>query len=476
MPHARGRNFLDAALSGGPLPEVAWASSADVETAIAAASAGRRAVAAVPRERRIAVLAAVAEALLRDATAFATLIAREVAKPVDLADTEVRRAISVFRDAGSVAATDEGRLVPVDTVPGGAGREALVRRVPIGVVAAITPFNFPLNLVAHKIAPAIASGCPLLLKPAPDAARTALALAEIVDDALRAERVPESAFRCVPVSASADPSPFVEDPRIRGLTFTGSEAVGWSLRDRARGKTVALELGGDAFAIVAADAPLRRAAERIAFGAFAYAGQVCISVQHVLVQASVYDAFLSELRDVVSGWVAGDPMAPGVVTGPLLRDIDAERVDAWVDEALARGARLEAVGRIDGLQTSERGTRRRGRTLAPLLLSNVDPGTRLGASEVFGPVMDVAPWSTVEDLEARIDASRFGLQAGVFTGDLELVRRLYGSLEVGGLVVGDIPTLRFDPMPYGGMKRSGLGREGARDAFDWFTEPKVLLW
>ncbi len=476
MPPALGRAFLDDAAAGRPLSEPAWATPADVEAAIAAAFAARRAVAATTRERRIAVLRDVADGLMRDADAFAALIARDVAKPIDAARVEVARAATTFRDAAAVAATDEGRLVPLDTVPGGAGREALVRRVPIGVVAAITPFNFPINLVAHKVAPAVATGCPLILKPAPAAARTACAFGALVDAAVASHGLPREAFACVAIPESGDPTPLVEDPRIRGLTFTGSEAVGWALRDRAAGKAVALELGGDAFAIVAADAPLRHAAERIAFGAFAYAGQVCISVQHVLVHASVLDAFLEVFRDIVAGSVVGDPLRTGVLAGPLLRDRDADRVEAWVHEALDRGARIEAVGRIDAPEAPAGAGWRRGRWIAPLALRDVPAETRLHGSEVFGPVVDVAAWSTIDDIERRLDASRFGLQAGVFTQDLGLVRRLYTTLDVGGLVVGDVPTLRLDPMPYGGMKRSGLGREGARDAFDWYTEPKTLLW
>ncbi len=474
-----GKSALRAALHGNELPHVTPDGAVEVAAAISSAYSARGSLASASRERRMAVLAAVASSLGREREAFAQLIMREVDKPIDLARAEVDRAICTFSDAAAVTATHEGRLVPLDTVPQGAGREALVRRVPIGVVAAITPFNFPLNLVAHKVAPGLASGCPVLLKPSPDAQRTALALGDLIADAAESCGLPTECLSVLAVTDDSLAAPLVESDLIRGLSFTGSESVGWALRDRARGKSVALELGGDAFVVIGPDAPIRRAAERVAIGAFSYAGQTCIAVQHVLVHASVREQFEAELCAITRRVITGRPDQSGVLLGPVLRERDADRLEAWLLESLRLGARVVAEGTIDASMVSgdkSQARRRVGRWLAPLVLTDVPINSNLGSSEAFGPYVDLASYEDVDGVVARLAQSRFGLQLGVFTSDLRTIRALYDQVEVGAVVVGDIPTFRLDPMTYGGVKRSGLGREGARDAMDWYTEPRVLVW
>lgn len=431
-----------------------------VERAVARAYAARAAAAAVPTGRRAEILLAVASALKTGAESFVGEIVAEVDKPVDLARAEVLRAVSTFEAAAYVVGAGTGELRPLDFSPGYPAREALVRRVPAGVVLAITPFNFPLNLVAHKVAPAIAAGCPLVLKPAPAGVRTAALLVRAVLDA----GWPADALQFLPLADDALAAPMLADARIRVLTFTGSAAVGWRLRDLARRKTVGLELGGDAFAIVHEDADLAFAAARCAFGAYAYAGQTCISVQHILVHRAVRDAFEAAFVGAVDALRVGDPRTPGVVCGPLLRERDADRVTEWCADAVRGGARvLRDFGRD-------------GRLLGPKILTDVPADVALATEEVFGPVADLAVYDDPAEAVRRINGSAYGLQAGVFTRDHRLVKRLFSESEIGGLIVDDVPTLRFDAMPYGGMRGSGLLREGPAYALEWMTERKTLVW
>jgi acyl-CoA reductase-like NAD-dependent aldehyde dehydrogenase len=434
-------------------------SEAEVERALASAYAARRACADVATGKRAAELRAIAAGIAALSETFATTIVEEVQKPIDLARGEVARAVATFEAAADAVAADVGERLPLDLPPNFPPKTAIVRRVPAGVVAAITPFNFPLNLVAHKVAPAIAAGCPIVLKPAPSAPKTAFLLRDVVERAGR----PKGGFVVAALEDDALAAPLIEDRRVRVLTFTGSAAVGWALRDRAKGKVVGLELGGDAFAIVHEDADLPHAAARCAFGAFAYAGQVCISVQHVLVHRSRRDAFVAALVAATDALKIGDPRDGGVVVGPMLRDRDADRVDAWIAEARAAGARIvRDVGRDE-------------RLVGPKILEDVPPTCRLGREEVFGPTVDVAAYDRLDEAIARVNASENGLQAGVFTRDLDVVRRLDRELEVGALVVDDAPTFRVDAMPYGGVKGSGLGREGPRYALELMTERKTLI-
>jgi glyceraldehyde-3-phosphate dehydrogenase (NADP+) len=449
-----------SAWDGRVLGRVALAGPAEVARAIETAVSARRPCAAVPTGRRSGILARVSDAIALRRHEIARLIALEVAKPVALALAEADRASATFRDASCVAATMEGAIVPLDLRDGLEGKEALVKRFPAGVVTAITPFNFPLNLLAHKVAPAIAAGCPVIAKPAPAAPLTALLLGDLVRDA----GWPPEGLQVLPLASDEHARPLVEDERIRVLTFTGSAAVGWTLRDQARGKVVALELGGNGMAVVHADADVARAVERLAFGAFAYAGQVCIKAQNLLVHASVEKAFTDAFLKAARAFPAGDPLADGVLMGPVLRDRDADRIAAWIAEARGRGAEVLSGGA------------RQGRMIEPTVVRNVPEDVPLSCEEVFGPVAVIETYRTLDEAIARVNRSRYGLQAGVFTNDAAAIRRLFAELEVGGVIVNDSPTTRVDAMPYGGVKRSGIGREGARHAIELMTERRALVW
>jgi acyl-CoA reductase-like NAD-dependent aldehyde dehydrogenase len=337
-----------------------------------------------------------------------------------------------------------------------------VRRFPRGVVAAITPFNFPLNLACHKVAPAIACGCPVLLKPSERTPLTGHLLGDVIAQGLEAAGFPADACSVLP-ALGPDSTPLVQDPRVAVVSFTGGASTGWKLKERAPAKQVLLELGGDASAIVWGDADLRHAAKRSALSGFAYAGQICISLQHLFIQESVYERFLALFLEETKALKVGDPRDPETIVGPLIDDAAAARVEAWIDEAKARGAKA----RLEGA--------RQGRTIPPVVLERVPRDTKLGSEEVFGPVVTVEPVRSFEDALARAGASRYGLQAGLFTRDVRRIEHAFERLEVGTLVVGDAPSFRVDTMPYGGVKASGFGREGLRYAIEAFTEPRLLV-
>jgi glyceraldehyde-3-phosphate dehydrogenase (NADP+) len=334
----------------------------------------------------------------------------------------------------------------------------MARRFPIGPVLGITPFNFPLNLVAHKVAPSLACGNPIVLKPAPQTPLTALMLGEVVLDA----GLPPGAFSVVPCE-NAVAEQMVTDPRYKLLSFTGSAAVGWMLKAKAGKKRVVLELGGNAGVIVESDADLDVAVQRCATGGFTYAGQTCISVQRIFVHDAVYDRFVKGLLERVAMLKAGDPSAEDTVVGPLIDEAAARRVEEWVTEAVAQGARLLAGGK------------RSGALVQPTVLAEVARDMKVSCREIFGPVVTVSRYKRFEDALTMLNESDFGLQAGVFTQDVNRVFRAYRELEVGTVLANEIPTFRADHMPYGGVKDSGLGREGVRYAIEDMTELKLLV-
>jgi glyceraldehyde-3-phosphate dehydrogenase (NADP+) len=334
----------------------------------------------------------------------------------------------------------------------------MVKRFPLGPVAGITPFNFPLNLVAHKVAPAIAAGCSMVLKPAPQTPLCALLLAECVQQA----GWPDGGLNVLPLS-NDDASLLVTDERIKLISFTGSVPVGWDIKRRAGKKKVALELGGNAGAIVHSDADLFYAAERCIAGGFGYAGQTCISVQRILVEQSVYGKFTDLLVEGVKKLRTGDPMDEAVDLGPLIRENDAIRVTEWIEEAVRAGARLLCGGG------------RKRSAVEPAVLTGTKPEMKVNCQEIFGPVVTVEPYQNFDEALRRINNSNYGLQAGLFTRDAKLLFQAYDELEVGALIAGDIPSFRIDQMPYGGVKDSGLGREGLRYAIEEMTEPKLLV-
>jgi acyl-CoA reductase-like NAD-dependent aldehyde dehydrogenase len=375
-------------------------------------------------------------------------------------DVERAVAVSTFRWAAEEARRFSPTMQRLDTDPGGVGRLAMVRRVPRGPVLGITPFNFPLNLVAHKVAPAIAVGAPIVLKPAPGTPLTALALGEV----LSGTDLPAGAWSVLPMPNSAAPA-LVSDPRLPVVSFTGSVPVGWSIADQVPRKHLALELGGNAAVLVAPDwADLDYAARRIATFAMYQAGQSCISVQRVYVHTTRYAALGEKVVAEVRNLVTGDPRDPRTDVGPLINVAAAERVESWVDAAVSAGASLLTGGTRDGA------------TLAPTVLADVPEDAAVLAEEVFGPVLCLNPVESVEEGFARINASKFGLQAGVFTADLRTAFAASAALRVGGVVVGDVPSFRADQMPYGGVKDSGVGREGPASAMADFTEEQVTVF
>jgi glyceraldehyde-3-phosphate dehydrogenase (NADP+) len=445
--------------TGEVVGRVPVAGAAEVEAAVAAAAGAFATTRRFSRFDRSAMLARIAAAIGAAAEEIARTIALEAGKPIAFARQEVGRAVTTFTLAAEEAKRLAGEPAPVDIEERTRGYDALVARVPVGPVLAITPFNFPLNLVAHKVAPALAAGCPVVLKPAPQAPLTAHRLGEIV----AAAGAPAGALSVVycPVTLA---EALVADERLRMLTFTGSARVGWALKARAGRKRVLLELGGDASLVVHADADVEAAARKAALGAFAYAGQVCISVQHILVHDDVYERFRERLLAETAALPVGDPLDPATVVGPLIDAGSAERVLAWIAEAQAAGARVLCGG-----------ARAAGNIVAPTVLEGVPRGVRIAEEEAFGPVVTLDRYRDASDALARVNASRYGLQAGLFTNDLRLVRRAFAELEVGALIVNDSPMLRVDSYPYGGTKESGLGREGVRSAIEAMTEPRVLV-
>ncbi len=436
------------------------ATRADARQAVNHAVASLRRTRALPRWKRREILEDVAASLIEQKERFAQLIVAEAGKPVRLARGEVDRAVLTFKTAAEEAARLGGETIPLDLTEGNEGRWGLVQRFPVGPVLAITPFNFPLNLVAHKAAPAMAAGCPILIKPAPQTPFTALALGEVI---LKAGW-PEEALAVMPLD-NADTCWLAEkEDRIKLLSFTGSAKVGWELKAHSGRKRVLLELGGNAALIVHSDWPdLDDAAGRTARAAFSYAGQSCISVQRVFVARSVFQTFLWKVVEETTKLAAGNPLEEATEVGPMIRVRDAERVEAWVKEAVDGGAKLVSGGeRKDSMMT-------------PTILTGTTSGMKVRDEEIFGPVIAIEPYDDFEQALADVNHSRFGLQAGLLTRDAGRILTAFRELEIGALIVGDTPTWRLDPMPYGGVKESGLGREGIRAAIDEMTEPRMLV-
>lgn len=442
-----------------PAAAIGVADRAMVERAIAAASSANTAMRKLPTHRRRAAIDHVIQSLIARHEEFARWLAVECGKPIIEARAEVTRAIDTFRFAADECGRARGEVMPLDTVPRLEGYHATWTRVPVGACSFITPFNFPLNLAAHKIAPALAVGCAFVLKPDPRTPITSLLLGEILAGA----GLPEGAFSIVPC-VDDGLELFSEDERLALLSFTGSPKVGWMLKSRAKRQRVTLELGGNAACIVDRTADLDFAARRIAVGAFTNAGQSCISVQRVLVHESVRDRFVECLLAAVSRLRTGDPLDERTTLGPMISEAEARRAAEWIDAAVAAGA-----GRLAGGD-------RRGSILEPTVLADVPATCSAWNDELFAPALAVNTFSEIASVITQVNASIYGLQTGVFTNDLSVAHRLIDELEVGGVVVNDVPTTRSDAMPYGGVKGSGLGREGVRFAMDEMSEHKVVVW
>lgn len=448
------RNPFDGS-AVGTAAEGGWPEMSAAIDAATLAFEGWRASSRADRQRLLRGIAA----LVRDREAeLVDTLSREVGKPVTWSKGEVARLAITFDLAADYLSAPARQVLPLDFDPRGSGYSCAVERFPIGPVLAITPYNWPYNLAAHKIAPAIAMGNTVVMKPSALAPVSSLLLSRLIHEA----GCPAGVFNAVVCDDSAAEKA-VTDPRIKVVSFTGSEKVGWHIKSLVPDKHVTLELGGDATAIVMPDADLDWAVSRIVSGKYGYAGQICISVQHALVHESVY----SEVRDrLIAGTLAcptGDPMDPATVCGPMINSAAADRVMAWIADAVSKGATLLAGGF------------RNGNVIKPTLLEGVPGSALIDHEEVFGPVLTVRPFATVEEAIARVNSSRFGIQCGVFTKDEAIAEKFYRGLDVGGVVIGDFPTLRFDNMPYGGNKRSGFGREGVASACEEMSQTKVQL-
>jgi len=439
--------------------EVALAGNEEMAEAIAAAVGARRVMAAMPSWRRRAALAHVVSRMERDREKLALLLALEVGKPICDARGEVQRGIDTFTLAMEEATRLDGAVMTLDVTPRAEGFEGYWKRVPVGAVALISPFNFPINLVAHKVAPAIAAGCPFVLKPASSTPLTALALGEYLEDS----GLPAGAFSIVPASRTVADH-LVTDGRLGALSFTGSPEVGWDMKARCGRKRITLELGGDAACIVDESAEIDRACERIVFGAYYQSGQSCISVQRILVHQSRYEVVRDRLVALTAPLVSGDPFDERTFIGPLITEADARRLEEWIQEAVRGGARVLCGGE------------REGSMLAATLLEGVRADASISCREAFGPVATIEPVRSMDEAFAVANASRYGLQAGIFTDSLDVAQRAVDELEVGGVIINDVPSMRIDRMPYGGVKESGHGREGVRFAVEDMTEMRLAVW
>jgi acyl-CoA reductase-like NAD-dependent aldehyde dehydrogenase len=420
---------------------------------VAAAKACRE----MPAYLRAAALRHVADGLAAARDDMAHTLALEAGQPIVQARLELDRAIFVFRDAAEEATRIQGEVLPTDSIPAGAGRIAITRRFPLSPIVAITPFNFPVLLAAHKIAPAMACGAALTLKPPPQDPLTTLRLGELV----KASGYPEGGINIVPCHVEVAQI-LIEDPRVRLITFTGSAQAGWAIRAKAGTKRVALELGGNAAVIIEPDADIAWAAARCAAGGFMYAGQSCISTQRIFVHERAYTQFLDAFVPRVKQLKVGDVLDPQTEVGPMISLEAAERVERWIKEAVQSGATVAVGGG------------RRDAVLEPTILLDTRPEMKVNCEEVFAPLVTVTSYKETSDAVAQANASPYGLQAGVFTTNLHTMFRLHAELDVGAVNGNDIPGFRVDRLPYGGAKASGLGREGVRYAIEEMTELRVL--
>lgn len=462
---ATGEESFDVTNSwdGRLVGTVSVPTEAQVEEAVAAAHAVRDEFAATPAHVRAAALDHVARRLTERTEEIAQVISAENGKPIKWARGEVGRAVSVFRFASEEARRfNSGDAQRLDTDAGGTGRLGLTRRFPRGTVLGIAPFNFPLNLSAHKVAPAIAVGAPIILKPAPATPISSLILGELLAET----DLPAGSWSVLTVPNDRMPA-LVQDERLPVISFTGSAPVGYAIMDSVPRKHCTLELGGNGAAVVlgdyASEADLDWAATRIATFSNYQGGQSCISVQRVIADAAVYDRLLPKIVAAVEAQVTGDPSDATTDVGPLVDENAAKRVESWVDEAVQAGAQLLTGGKRDGA------------TYAPTVLAELPEGVTLCHEEVFGPVLSVQKVDGEAEAFASVNSSKYGLQAGVFTHDLQTAFRAHRALEVGGVIIGDVPSYRADQMPYGGAKQSGVGREGVRYAMDDYTYERVLV-
>ncbi|MCP4566907.1 MAG: aldehyde dehydrogenase family protein [FCB group bacterium] len=436
---------------------VSAATKKEYTKAIDAAQKAFETTRSLPSYVRERICLEIADGLIKNREKFARIMTLEMGKAIRDARLEVDRAINCFRIAAEEAKRIGGEIMDLDWTVGSEERVGLIRRFPVGVVAGISPFNFPLNLVAHKVAPAIASGCPMVLKPASKTPIVALMLAELIDKT----ELPKGAFSVLPGS-SKESTPLIEDPRIKLITFTGSSPVGWWIKAHSGETKTVLELGGNAGVAVADDADVDLAVSRLVYGAFGQAGQSCISVQRIFVHEKVYNQFVRKFRAAIKKIKIGNPLNDKTDLGPMVDIESAKRTEGWIKEALADGAKLLAGGK------------RRKRVLQPTLLGNVKPKMNVCSQEAFAPLAVLFKYKNFKKMIGQINNSEFGLQAGVFTQRIKDIFYAFKYIETGGVMINDIPTYRADHMPYGGVKSSGVGREGIKYGIEDMTEIKIL--
>ena len=438
---------LYAPYSGEKLAEVAQASKADIEKAIEVAYAKRKIMEKMPAHERSAILANLVDLLQKNREECAEIIAMEAAKPYRTALAEVDRTIMTFTFAAEEARRIKGEMVPMDGAPGGENRIAFTLRKPVGVIAAITPFNFPMNLVAHKLGPAIASGNTIVLKPASQTPLSSLYLATLLQQA----GLPDGALNVVTGSGSIVGEFLVKDERINAITFTGSPEVGKAIREQAGLKKVTLELGSNSALIIDQDIKIANIIDRVVTGAFSYAGQVCISIQRIYVHEQVYDEFMNLFVEATKKLKLGDPLDTETDVSSLISQREVERTQSWIQEAIENGGKIISGGSL-----------LKNNMVEPTILTNVSNKERVSCQEAFAPLVVVTPFSTLSEAISAVNDSVYGLQAGVYTKDISQALYAAEELEVGGVMINDIPTYRVDQMPYGGVKQSGVGREGIK--------------
>ncbi|QOS76757.1 aldehyde dehydrogenase family protein [Paenibacillus sp. JNUCC31] len=451
---------LQAPYSGETLAEVSTASPEEVEAAIAAAIQAGQEMRRMPAHQRADILYKLSAMLEERKEEAARIIALEAAKPITAALAEVDRTVETYRFAAEEAKRLTGETVPMDAAKGGEGRIGYTMRQPLGVIGAITPFNFPMNLVAHKVGPALAAGNTIVLKPAEQTPLSAYYIASL----LREAGLPDGALNIVSGDGKTIGDVLVEHPDVAHITFTGSPAVGRSIRSKAGLKRVTLELGSNAAVIIDRDANLDSVVPRCVTGAFTYQGQVCISLQRIYVHSEIADEFIRRFAEAAKQVVVGDPLNPETVVSALITSKDVQRTMDWIDEAKQAGAEVAAGGVAEG------------GILRPTVLVNVPRDAKVSCQEVFAPIVVIDTVESVEEGIEHVNDSIYGLQAGVFTNNIHTALHAADHIEAGGVMINDIPTFRVDHMPYGGVKQSGMGREGVKYAVEEMTELKFVMF
>jgi acyl-CoA reductase-like NAD-dependent aldehyde dehydrogenase len=431
---------------------------AELETAIVKAQSVEQVMKGLPSFQRFEILRYVAQSLSQKREHLAKVLAQESGKPLIYALGEIDRSSQTFLVAAEEAKRLPREYIGLDWTPGGKDKEGIVKYFPVGLVAGISPFNFPMNLAAHKIAPAIAAGCPIIIKPASSTPLSTLELARIIDET----SLPKGALSVIPMDRTTGMN-LVTDERFKLLTFTGSPDVGWKMKKAAGKKKVVLELGGNAGVIVSGSADIDFAVKRCIFGGFAYSGQICIHAQRIFVERKIFDEFLEKFVVSTYSLKSGDPLNPETQISVMIDELNAKRVEDWVQEAACNGAKILCGGK------------RQGAFFEPTVLTNTANSMKVNCLEVFGPVVTIEPYTTFHDAVHMVNDTNFGLQAGVFTRNMNEINYAFGNLEVGGVIINDVPTFRVDHMPYGGIKDSGLGREGIKYTIMDMMEPKILV-